>query len=116
LTGSSKGEKSTVTSTATAASLAPIAEKPRLLFFYGKTSGPSRRVEAFLSQVLQRRRNHETFRLVRICAESHPDLIEHFRVESLPTIIVVEDRHVKRRVVSPRGRKELEEALAPWLR
>ena len=27
---------------------APAVEKPRLLFFYGKTSGPCRRVEAFL--------------------------------------------------------------------
>ena len=95
---------------------APIAEKPRLLFFYGQTSGPCRRVEAFLSQVLQRRHNHETFRLVRVCAERHPELIEHFRVETLPTICVVDARRVKARIVSPRGRKELEETLAPWLR
>jgi thioredoxin-like negative regulator of GroEL len=110
------GQNPSVSSTAAAPGLAPAAEKPRLLFFYGKTSGPSRRVEAFLSQVLQRRHNHETFRLVRVCAERHPDLIEHFRVDQLPTIIVAEDRRVKTRVVSPRGRKELEEALAPWLR
>jgi thioredoxin-like negative regulator of GroEL len=94
----------------------PVAEKPCLLFFYGKTSGPCRRVEAFLSQVLQRRHNHETFHLMRVCAERHPDLIEHFRVETLPTICVVDARRVKVRIVSPRGRKELEEALAPWLR
>jgi thioredoxin-like negative regulator of GroEL len=91
-------------------------EKPRLLFFYGKTSGPCRRVEAFLSQVLQRRHNHQTFRLVRVCAERHPELIEHFRIAELPTICVVDDRRVQARLVAPRGRKELEEALAPWLR
>ena len=95
---------------------APGAEKPRLLFFYGKTSGPCRRVEAFLSQVLQRRQHHETFRLVRVCAERHPELIEHFRVAELPTICVVDNRRVQVRVVAPRGRKELEEALSPWLR
>jgi thioredoxin-like negative regulator of GroEL len=99
-----------------AATVTPPREKPRLLFFYGKTSGPCRRVEAFLSQVLQRRHNHETFRLVRVCAERHPELIEHFGVETLPTIVVVEERHVRVRVISPRGRKELEEALGPWLR
>src|SRR6476619_1302554 len=95
---------------------APVAEKPRLLFFYGLTSGPCRRVEAFLSQVLQRRQNHETFRLVRICAERHPELVEHLEIESLPTIVVVEGRHVQARIVAPRGRKELEDVLAPWLR
>jgi thioredoxin-like negative regulator of GroEL len=116
LTGSAAGQNPDVSAPAVAAGIAPAVEKPRLLFFYGKTSGPSRRVEAFLSQVLQRRHNHETFRLVRVCAESHPELIEHFRVETLPTILVVEDRRVRTRVIAPRGRKELEEALAPWLR
>ena len=95
---------------------AVAAEKPRLLFFYGQTSGPCRRVEAFLSQVLQRRHNHDTFRLVRVCAERHPELLEHFRVDTLPTICVVDGRRVQARVVSPRGRKELEEALSKWLR
>jgi thioredoxin-like negative regulator of GroEL len=100
---------------AAAPSEAPVPERPRLLFFYGATSGPCRRVEAFLSQVLQRRHNHETFKLVRVCAEQHPELIAHFRVDTLPTICVVEGRRVKKRVTSPRGRKELEEALGPWL-
>ena len=95
---------------------APVPERPCLLFFYGSTSGPCRRVEAFLSQVLQRRHNHETFKLVRVCAEQYPELIEHFHVDTLPTICVVEGRRIKKRVVSPRGRKELESALAPWLR
>jgi thioredoxin-like negative regulator of GroEL len=95
---------------------APVAQKPRLLFFYGETSGPCRRVEAFLSQVLQRRHNHDTFRLVRVCAERHRELVEHFRVETLPTICIVEGRLVRARIVAPRGRRELEDALAPWLR
>ena len=106
----------TETVAAAVRSEAPVAERPRLLFFYGRTSGPCRRVEAFLSQVLQRRHNHETFKLVRVCAEQHPELIEHFRIDTLPTIVVVEGRRVRMRVVSPRGRKELEEALARWLR
>jgi hypothetical protein len=33
---------------------------PGLLFFHSPTEGSSRRVEGFLAQVLQRRRNHET--------------------------------------------------------
>jgi hypothetical protein len=34
----------------------------------------------------------------------------------LPTIFVVEGRRVKARVAAPKGRRELEEALHPWLR
>ena len=90
--------------------------KPQLLFFFSKTSGPCRRVEAFLSQVLQRRQNHDTFRLVRVCAEEHPQLVERFRVDKMPTVFVVEQRRVRARVTAPKGRRELEEALSPWLR
>ena len=90
-------------------------ERPQLVFFYGRTSGPSRRVEAYLSQVLQRRHNHDTFKLVRVCAERHPELVAHFGVDQLPAIFVISGRRVQARVVAPRGRKELEQALAPWL-
>jgi thioredoxin-like negative regulator of GroEL len=114
LDGLLPGENSAV-STEAARSSEHAIERPRLLFFYGKTSGPSRRVEAFLSQVLQRRHNHETFRLLRVCAERHPELVEHFRVDQLPAIFVISGRQVQARVVAPRGRRELEQALAPWL-
>jgi thioredoxin-like negative regulator of GroEL len=115
LTEVGSGQNLTVTSTVAAPAAATVADKPHLLFFYGKTSGPCRRVEAFLSQVLQRRHNHDTFRLVRVCAETHPELVEHFRVDNLPTIVVVERRQVMTRLVAPRGRRELEHALGPWL-
>jgi hypothetical protein len=39
--------------------------RPQLLFVYSRTSGSSRRAEGFLAQVLQRRRNHNSFRLIR---------------------------------------------------
>ena len=49
--------------------------KPRLLFFTSSVSGHCRRVEGFLAQVLQRRRNHGTFRLLRIDESERPDLL-----------------------------------------
>ena len=91
-------------------------ERPRLVFFYGRTSGPSRRVEAFLSQVLQRRRNHDTFQLVRVCAETRPDIVDHFHVKTIPALVVIEDRRVRAHVEDPRHCNVVAEALAPWLR
>jgi|SRR5579884_3051699 len=105
------------TAAAPAAAPAPsTAPKPQLVFFFGEKSGPSRKVEAFLSQVLQRRHNHDTFKLVRVSAEKHPDLVSHFRVCEVPTIFVVAERRVRAKVVAPKGRREIESALAPWLR
>jgi thioredoxin-like negative regulator of GroEL len=90
--------------------------RPRLVFFYSPLSGRCRRVEGFIAQVLQRRRNHDTFDLVRVSVERRPDLVEKFRIEQVPTICVVEDRKLRRRIVAPRGCRELEQELEPWLR
>ena len=99
---------------AQAATAAPV--KPRLVFFYSPLSGRCRRVEGFIAQVLQRRRNHETFDLVRVSVEDRPDLAERFGVETLPTLCVVEGRRLRKRIPAPRGCRELERELAPWLR
>jgi len=91
-------------------------ERPRLLFFHSSASGRCRRAEGFLAQVLQRRRNHDAFTLVRVCVEQRPDLAARFRVDTLPTILVVEERRVAQRITSVSGCRDLELALRPWLR
>ena len=89
--------------------------KPRLVFFHSSYSGQCRRVEGFLAQVLQRRRNHGTFQLYRVAREERPDLVERFAVETMPTLVVVEGRHVRARLERPRGCRDIEASLAPWL-
>jgi thioredoxin-like negative regulator of GroEL len=89
---------------------------PRLVFFHSKQSGQSRRVEGYLSQVLQRRGNHDSFRLRRVEVSDHPELVERFRVDQVPTLLVVDGNRVSARIVSPRGCREIEQALGPWLR
>jgi thioredoxin-like negative regulator of GroEL len=91
-------------------------ERPRLVFFYSPLSGRCRRVEGFIAQVLQRRRNHDTFDLVRVSIDRRPDLAEKFRVEQVPTICVVVGRKLRRTIVAPRGCRDLERELEPWLR
>ncbi len=68
-----------------------------------------------MAQVLQRRRNHDTFDLVRVSVEQRPDLAAQFGVETVPTLCVVEGRRLRKRVAAPRGCRELERELAPWL-
>ena len=94
---------------------ATLGELPRLVFFHSALSGNCRRVEGFLAQVLQRRRNHGTFNLVRVAEEERPDLLERFKIETVPTLVVVEHKAVKARLERPRGCREIEGFLAPWL-
>ena len=95
---------------------APRATKPRLLFFTSSVSGQCRRVEGFLAQVLQRRRNHGTFRLVTVDEDERPDLVKRFGIGVLPTLVVVEGRSERGRLEQPRGCREIERLLSPWLR
>jgi thioredoxin-like negative regulator of GroEL len=92
------------------------ADKPGLVFVHSRSSGRCRRVEGYLAQVLQRRRNHETFKLYRVEAEERTDLARRFGVDTLPTILVVVNKVVAARLVAPRGCREIEAALAPWLK
>src|SRR5688572_9089888 len=92
------------------------ATQPRLIFFTSSVSGQCRRVEGFLAQVLQRRRNHGTFRVLVVDEDERPDLVRRFRVAALPTLVVVEGRTERARLEQPRGCRDIEALLGPWLR
>ena len=91
------------------------APKPGLVFFHSALSGHCRRVEGFLAQVLQRRRNHETFRLYVVEENDRPDLVRRFGVDTMPTLVVIEGKAVRAKLEKPRGCREIERFLAPWL-
>lgn len=105
-------------STATPVPASPVraGSRPRLIFFHSDLSGRCRHAEGFLPQVLQRRRNHETFDLVRVSIDERPDLADRFRIETVPTLLVVQDQKVQGRIVAPTGCRDLEASVRPWLR
>jgi thioredoxin-like negative regulator of GroEL len=90
-------------------------ELPRLVFFTASTSGQCRKVEGWIAQVLQHRRNHLKVKLVTVDAAARPELLERFRVEQLPTLVVVDEKVAKARLECPRGTREIASMLAPWL-
>ena len=87
-----------------------------LLYFSSRRSGPARRMEGFLDQVLQERRNHATFARRAIDVDSDPGLAERFRVNVVPTIVVVDDGREAARIEGRHGVGELRDALSPWLK
>lgn len=89
--------------------------QPGLVFFHSSISGACRRTEGFLAQVLQHRRNHGTFKLYRVAREERPDLFERFGVDKAPTLVVVEGKSVRGKLERPRGCRDIESFLAPWL-
>ena len=91
------------------------ASRPSLVFFQSASSGRCRRVEGFLAQVLQRRSNHNTFTIVRVDAETHAELAQRFKIETIPTLVVVADKRAKAWLPNPQGCRDIEAFLAPWL-
>jgi len=92
------------------------ATKPRLVFFHSRSCGKCRRVEGFIAQVLQRRHNHGTIVLLPVDAAERPDLLERFNVGEVPSLVVVSDRRVRGRLTHPRGCRDIEGLLGPWLK
>jgi thioredoxin-like negative regulator of GroEL len=105
-----------VTSTTAVISDEHRSMQPGLVFFYSSVSGACRRAEGFLAQVLQRRRNHGTFKLYRVAHEERPDLFERFGVDEAPTFLVVEGKSVRAKLEHPRGCRDIESFLGPWLK
>src|SRR4029077_2782219 len=95
---------------------ADAAARLRLVFFHSPTSGQCRRTEAHLAQTLQRRKNRSRFEVVRVNVDERPDLGERFRVDAVPTLVVIEGRRVVGRIVSPHTALDLARSLKPWLR
>ena len=89
---------------------------PQLLFFYSPRSGQARRAEGYLAQVLQRRHNHETFSLVRVDVDAHPELAERFAIASTPALLVIAEGRVCARLSELHGCREITRVLQPWLR
>ena len=100
---------------ASAAASVRAGHQPGLVFFHSSVSGACRRTEGFLAQVLQRRQNHATFKLYRVAEEDRPDLVERFGITTMPTLVVVEGKVVRAKLERPRGCREIELFLAPWL-
>ena len=86
------------------------------MYFTSARSGPARRVESLLDQVLQERRNHEAFDRTVVDVDEDRSAAEQYAVEEVPTILVVENGEERCRVDGRPSVAALREALAPWLR
>ena len=88
--------------------------RPLLVFFTSDRSGPARRMESLLAHLARKERKR--LRTVRVDVDERSDLAERFRVDSVPTLVlVVGKRAVDRlegRVSAPRIEAMLEPHLA----
>jgi thioredoxin-like negative regulator of GroEL len=89
--------------------------RPMLVFFCSRRSGPARRMESLLAHLA--RKECARLRVRRVDVDDNAELAERFRVETVPTLVlVVGKRAVGRlegRASAPRIEALLEEHLEP---
>ena len=89
----------------------PVAAqtRPMLVFFCSERSGPARRMESLLAHLARK----ERARLIvkRVDVEERPDLAARFRVEQVPTIVLVKDKRVVGRLEGRASAPRIERLL-----
>jgi thioredoxin-like negative regulator of GroEL len=93
-----------------------VSDRALLMYFTSRRSGPARRVESLLDQVLQERKNHEAFERTVVDVDDNGPVADEYAVEAVPTILVVEDGREVCRIDGRPSVAALREALSPWLR
>ena len=71
-------------------------DRPLLVFFTSRRSGPARRMESLLAHIARKER--ETLRVKRVDVDERPDLAEKFRVSEVPSLALVRGKRVVARL------------------
>jgi thioredoxin-like negative regulator of GroEL len=85
-------------------------DKPLLVFFTSERSGPARRMESLLAHLARKERTR--VRIMRVEVEEQPELAEKFRVEAVPTLVLVMRKQVVDRIDGRVSAPKIEAMLA----
>jgi thioredoxin 2 len=84
-----------------------------LVFFTRSTSGPARRMESLLAHIARKERGR--LRVRRVDADDHPELLEKFAVEEVPSLVLVVEQRVVSRLDGRANMPQIEQLLEQHL-
>jgi thioredoxin-like negative regulator of GroEL len=84
-----------------------------LVFFCSERSGPARRMESLLAHLARKERAR--LRILRVDVDRQPELAEKFRVETVPTLVLVKGKRAVARLEGRVSQPRIETMLAPHL-
>jgi len=88
-------------------------DKPLLVFFSSKRSGPARRMESLLAHLARKERTR--VRIMRVDVDEQPDLAKKFRVTTVPTLVLVLRKRAVDRLEGRASAPTIESMLARHL-
>lgn len=84
-----------------------------LVFFCSQRSGPARRMESLLAHLARKER--QRLRIRRVDVDENPALAERFRIETIPTLVLVDGKRAVGRIEGRASAPRIERLLAAHL-
>jgi thioredoxin-like negative regulator of GroEL len=91
----------------------PVDTRPMLVFFRSERSGPARRMESLLSHLERKERSR--LRVVRVDVDTQADLTSKFKVETVPTLVLVKEKRAIARLEGRASAPKIEAMIEPHL-
>jgi thioredoxin-like negative regulator of GroEL len=89
-------------------------DRPLLLFFTSRRSGPARRMESLLAHIARKERSR--LRVSKIDVDDRPEVAERFRVTQVPSLALIVGKRVVTRIDGRATAPRIESMLEPHLR
>lgn len=87
--------------------------RPLLVFFSSRRSGPARRMESLLAHIARKERLR--LRVTIVDVEDKPELAQRFRVEAVPTLVLVKGKRAVARLEGRASAPRIERMVEPHL-
>jgi thioredoxin 2 len=84
--------------------------KPLLVFFTSERSGPARRMESLLAHLTRKERMR--LRVMRVDVDEQPDLAARFRIEAVPTLVLIVQKRAVERIEGRASAPAIERMLS----
>jgi thioredoxin 1 len=91
----------------------PHNDRPLLVFFTSRRSGPARRMESLLAHIARRERDR--LRVSKIDVDERPEVAERFQVQQVPALTLVVEKRVVERIDGRATAPRIESMLEPHL-
>jgi thioredoxin-like negative regulator of GroEL len=92
--------------------MSPI-DRPLLVFFTSRRSGPARRMESLLAHIARKERDR--LRVSKVDVDERPEVAERFRVEQVPSLALIVEKRVVSRIDGRATAPRIESMLEPHL-
>jgi thioredoxin-like negative regulator of GroEL len=91
----------------------PPNDRPLLVFFTSRRSGPARRMESLLAHIARKERDR--LRVSKVDVDERPEVAERFRVEQVPSLALIVEKRVVSRIDGRATAPRIESMLEPHL-